>query len=441
MAISRAPWYTAGVTLGRRIGAGAAIGIVVVAVLATAGAASVALTQVSADPFTNTSSQHATEVEPDTFATARRWSRRTRSGGSSTAAPPTSAAPRSRRRRDLHPASCPGSRSRGRRRSEALRAVSDPSVAYDAAHDVWLISSIPLLPTTLVGPDGIRQPLDRRRPTRATRVRSAAGGPRSTSTRTGRSATTTPTSPSTATATRSSTTSPRATVEYMSTSTDGGLTWRRPISPAGKVKGLGGQPVVQPDGTVIVPFESLNGHDRAFRSPTAATLETKVHRLQDQLPLIAGGLRTSPLPTRRDRRGRQRLRGLGGLPLRAEVRRQRHRHQHVGRRRQLEPRSRASRSTRSAAASTTSSPASPSIRRPPEPAPHLALTYYYYPNAACTPATCELDVGYISSPDGGATWGAPTQLAGPMASADIAATSQGPMVGDYISTSFNATAP
>ena len=68
---------------------------------------------------------------------------------------------------------------------------------------------------------------------------------------------------------------------------------------------------------------------------------------------------------------------------------------------------------------------------------HLALTYYYYPNAACTPATCELDVGFVSSPDGGAHWGAPTQLFGSMSLGDIAATSQGPMVGDYMSTSFN----
>ena len=35
-------------------------------------------------------------------------------------------------------------------------------------------------------------------------------------------------------------------------------------------------------------------------------------------------------------------------------------------------------------------------------------------------------------------WSAPTPLAGPMSLSDIAATSQGTMVGDYISTSFNA---
>jgi hypothetical protein len=45
--------------------------------------------------------------------------------------------------------------------------------------------------------------------------------------------------------------------------------------------------------------------------------------------------------------------------------------------------------------------------------------------------------GSTSSPNAGVSWSAPTQLAGPMLLADIAATSQGPMVGDYISTSFN----
>jgi hypothetical protein len=66
----------------------------------------------------------------------------------------------------------------------------------------------------------------------------------------------------------------------------------------------------------------------------------------------------------------------------------------------------------------------------------LALTYYFYPDANCG-VTCRLEVGYISSPDGGAHWGAATQLAGPMALSEIANTSQGPMVGDYISTSFS----
>jgi hypothetical protein len=67
---------------------------------------------------------------------------------------------------------------------------------------------------------------------------------------------------------------------------------------------------------------------------------------------------------------------------------------------------------------------------------HLALTYYFYPDAACA-GGCRLSVGYISSPDGGAHWGDATALAGPMTLDQIAQTSQGPMVGDYISTSFS----
>jgi hypothetical protein len=50
----------------------------------------------------------------------------------------------------------------------------------------------------------------------------------------------------------------------MSTSHDGGLTWSAGKSSADNASGLGGEPVVQPNGTVIVPF-SGGGID-AFRS-------------------------------------------------------------------------------------------------------------------------------------------------------------------------------
>jgi hypothetical protein len=66
----------------------------------------------------------------------------------------------------------------------------------------------------------------------------------------------------------------------------------------------------------------------------------------------------------------------------------------------------------------------------------IGLTYYFYPNRSCTAVTCQLDVGFISSANGGASWSAATQLAGPMTLSWIANTSQGRMVGDYISTSI-----
>jgi hypothetical protein len=66
----------------------------------------------------------------------------------------------------------------------------------------------------------------------------------------------------------------------------------------------------------------------------------------------------------------------------------------------------------------------------------LALTYYFYPEANCTETTCRLFVGFVSSSDGGATWTAPQTLAGPVSLPSLADTSQGRMVGDYISTSL-----
>src|SRR5437868_2023879 len=128
-------------------------------VLAVAGAltiagvagANVALTRVSSDPYTNATSQHATEVEPDTFAdhgtvvAAFQVGRffnggasdigvvRSGDGGATWDAPGF-----------LHDTFNSGDA------SSPYERVSDASVAYDAAHGVWLISSIPLLPNTSV---------------------------------------------------------------------------------------------------------------------------------------------------------------------------------------------------------------------------------------------------------------------------------------------------
>src|SRR6266704_2063937 len=76
--------------------------------------ATVPLTKLSSDPYTNSTSQHATEVEPDTFAfgstivTAFQVGR-IHGGG-------------------------------------AFSSASDASVAYDAAHGTWLIASLGLNP-------------------------------------------------------------------------------------------------------------------------------------------------------------------------------------------------------------------------------------------------------------------------------------------------------
>jgi hypothetical protein len=66
----------------------------------------------------------------------------------------------------------------------------------------------------------------------------------------------------------------------------------------------------------------------------------------------------------------------------------------------------------------------------------IGLYYYFYPVANCTSSTCQLKVGYISSANGGSTWSTATSVAGPFPLSQIANTTQGRMVGDYISCSM-----
>jgi hypothetical protein len=66
---------------------------------------------------------------------------------------------------------------------------------------------------------------------------------------------------------------------------------------------------------------------------------------------------------------------------------------------------------------------------------HLTLTYYYYPISNCG-TVCDMDVGFASSQDGGQTWSAAKQLAGPMSTSWLPNTFSGLMVADYISTSY-----
>jgi hypothetical protein len=224
----------------------------------------------------------------------------------------------------------------------------------------------------------------------------------------------------------------------MSTSTDGGVTWSQPLPTAGNDKGIGGQPVVQPNGTVIVPFESLNGKESAFMSKDGGASWSKAVTISSiRFAGVRGPLRTSPLPTAE-------IDGGGKVYVAWE-----------------DCRFRKNCTSNDIVFSTSSDGVNwGAVKRVPiddvtsgadhfipglgvDPrtsgsGAHLALTYYYYPDATCS-GGCQLDVGYISSPDGGDHWGDPTQLDGPMKLSDIANTSQGFMVGDYISTSFNSS--
>ena len=66
---------------------------------------------------------------------------------------------------------------------------------------------------------------------------------------------------------------------------------------------------------------------------------------------------------------------------------------------------------------------------------HIGITYFYYPVSNCSISTCQLDVGFISSTNGGSTWSSAQQLAGPMKVTWLA-NAGGFMVGDYLSTAI-----
>jgi BNR repeat-like domain len=418
----------------------AALAAAALLVVAAPAAANVPVTPVSADPFTNATSQHATEVEPDTFAFGSTvvatyqvgrffdggasgigFARSTDGGvtwGTSSFLPGLTF--------NAGPFADPNS---------PFERVSDPSVAYDARHDTWMISSIPLLPSLSVPTVFVNLSTDGGA-TFGNPVQIPPPARKVDLDKNWTACDNHPSSPFYGNCYTEFDNFGEGDLEYMSTSSDGGRTWGTPVSPAGKPKGLGGQPVVQPDGTVIVPFESLKGAIGAFRSTDGGATWSKEFRVSKvSFHPNAGGLRTSPLPTAE-------IDAAGKAYVAWEDCR-------------FEPKCTAndivfSTSTDGMTWSDVSRiPIDdvgsgvdhfiPGLAVDPTPSRtgHLALTYYYYPNTACTPATCELDVGYVSSPDGGATWSARTALAGPMSLADIAATSQGPMVGDYISTSFN----
>src|SRR5436305_3267070 len=417
-----------------------ALVVVVLALVAAPASANVPLTRVSSDPFTNTQSQHATEVEPDTFASgstvvAAFQVGRIFDGGAADIGFSRSTDGGSTWSAGFLPGLTTTSGLPGTT-GGPFDAVSDASVAFDARHGVWLVSSIPITPAGGVPVIFVS--------------RSTNGGaswqppvsipqPATSKVDLDKNWTVcdnTPSSPFYGHCYTEFDNFGQGDLEYMSTSADGGRRWSTPVATAGNDKGLGGQPLVQPNGTVVVPFESLNGKEAAFRSTDGgASWSRAVTISAARFADVAGPLRTSPLPSAE-------IDGAGNVYVAWEDCRFR-----------KTCTSNDVVFSKSADGVSWSDPKRVPIdpvtsgadhfipglavdRRTSGAGAHLALTYYFYPDATCT-GGCQLSVGYISSPDGGDHWGDALQLSGPMSLDQIAQTSQGPMVGDYISTSFS----
>jgi len=402
--------------------------------LALPSLAQTSLVRISNDNLTNSDSVHKTEVEPDTFA----W------GNTIVSA--------------FHVARRPGSIGWGsgdvgfstsidggktwkygdlpgltvNYKSGTYGAAADPSVAYDAKHGEWLISTLPLAGLSCcnaIGDVAVSRSTDGL----------TWGNPIIIDK--------THLDDKNWTVCDNTTTSPyygNCYTEWdqafgtgdvlMSVSSDGGMTWGPGLASSDHAGGLGGEPVVQPNGTVVVPFEggaidaftSTNGGKSWGRSKVVSTITSHGD---------AGGIRNPNLPS-------VSIDGAGKVYVVWSDCRFR-----TGcKENDIVMSTSTDGVTWSAVAripidATTSTVDHfiPGIGADPTTSgatAHLTIVYYYYPSTSCTASTCQLDVGFTTSVDGGTTWTAGAKLAGPMNLAWLPVSDNGPMVADYIGVSY-----
>jgi hypothetical protein len=389
------------------------------------------IAKISVDQFSNPTSQHATEVEPSIFAVgstivAVTQEGRFTDGGASDIAFATSTDSGN----TWKYGSLPGI-TKIQSSSNKWDRVSDASITYDAKHALWLAASLPLVSTTgqvpLVSssPDGLNwnAPVEIGANNGDFMDKSWIVCDNSAS------------SKYAGTCYVEWDDASQGDSMLMAASKDGGKTWSQAIHPNGAF-GLGGQPVVQPNGTVVVPYLPGGGAILAFTSDNGGkTWSASVTAAPEADHQVAGNLRTSALPSAR-------VDGSGTVyvvwqdcSFRSGCRSNDivmttstdGKHWTAVARIPIDP------TTSSVDHFIPGLAVEPTTRGTTA---HIGLAYYFYPQANCSPQTCALQLGYISSKDGGATWGRALALGPAIHLAWIASTDQGSMVGDYIAATF-----
>lgn len=421
----------------------AAMAVILAFVLALSStlvaSANLSLLLLSTDPYTDPLGQHKTEVEPDTLSAGSTivsaiQVARVFDGGALNIGFATSTNGGTSWTNGFLPGTTGSSTPQG-----IYQRVSDASVAFDARHNVWIISYLGVFP------NGNRARVD-------VLVSRSTDGGLTWSTPVAVNADghfndknwtvcdNTASSPFYGNCYTEFDDNTLGDLVQMTTSTDGGQTWGAAQTTTNKAFGIGGQPLVQPNGTVIVPivgFTRFNFLIQSFTSTNGGATwgpTIKVATVAFRHP--AGGIRAGiPLPSAEiDSSGRVYV-------VWSDC------HFETG----------CTASDLVLSTSTNGIVWSKVTRIPLDPvgsgvdhfipglavdrstsgsSAHLAVTYYFYPVANCTSATCRLNVGSSTSSDGGATWTASTQVAGPMSLSWLPNTTQGVMVGDYISVSF-----
>ncbi len=304
-------------------------------------------------------------------------------------------------------------------------AASDPSVAYDLKHGVWIINTIPIAGGVDVAvnrsTDGLHwdNPVFVSKPGNADKNWIICDN--------------TPTSPYFG----------NCYVGWdnseiqMTTSSDGGLTWGPIRRTAAGDYGIGVNPVVQPNGNVVVGFADYNGGMSAFMSTNGGqSWNAAVSIANAPSHGEAGGLRSAGLPSTA-------VDGAGNVYVSWP-----------------DCRFESGCSANDIVYSSSSDGIhwSSVVRVPIDPvgsgvdhfihgmgidpktsgtSAHMAITYYYYPVSNCG-NSCTLYAGYTQSSDGGTTWTAGRQVSGGMQLSWLAHSQNGLMVADYVATVFPA---
>jgi hypothetical protein len=388
--------------------------------------AKVKLTKVSHDPYENPNAYHQTELEPDTYA----WgdtivsvfqTGRFPDGGSSNTGYATSVDGGETWTHGFMPettvyADPPGPYAR----------ISDPVIAYDAKHDVWLANSLivqgsnPLIVNRST--DGgltFKKPL----------IVSDTGVGYD---KNWIACDNWETSPYYGNCYVQVDDNGLGNLMMMFTSSDGGKTWTE--ADVAQASGLGGQPLAQPDGTVIVPYTANFGSVQSLVSNDGGETYTGPFTISTLTDHGVAFMRAPPLPT-----------AEVGNNGRVYVVWQ-------------DCRFRSGCSTNDMVMSTSSNGKNwtdvvripidgvgstvdhftPGLGVDPTTggtSARLGLTYYYFPNGACAFDDCKLFAGFVSSTDGGSSWSSPKKVLGPLKLAWLPSAG-GRFVGDYISTSF-----
>jgi hypothetical protein len=408
--------------------------------LALPSSAQTALVRISIDNLTNADSDHKTEVEPDIFAwgdtivTTFHVARRPGSigwGSGGIGFSTSTNGGKTWTHGDL-----PGLTINYE--GGTYGAVADPSVAYDAKHSTWMISTLPLV--GLSDSSG--------------EIGDVAVSLSSNGLKWGNPVFIDKThlDDKNWTVCDNTSTSPyygNCYTEWdqaygtgdvlMSVSSDGGQSWGAGLASSDQAGGLGGEPLVQPTGKVIVPFQG--GGIDVFSSTNGGKSWGKSQAIADiDYHTVAAGMRNPDLPSAA-------IDGAGNVYVvwsDCRFRKECPSNDIV-----MSTSSNGTTWTAVArvpidATTSTVDHFLPGIGVDPMTSgasAHITIVYYYYPKANCTLSTCELYVGYTTSTDGGSTWTAGAKITGPMKVGWLPVSDNGPMVADYIGCSYSNGSP